>query len=218
MNTAPDKKQKDGAWAESVSGRIMNVLDPSPDLISITDIAEGLAKQCRYNGQIPVFYSVAQHCTVVADLLPRRLAIYGLLHDAHEAYLGDLITPVKMAVSARVGWNVWKKIEEPLDKAIFEAFGLSWPLSETDQDILAHADRVALATEVRDLKPQSYRNNRKYWQSLPDPADFMIRPAPWPKAASLYIKKFIRLAEEFCPGHILTRQGLDATDIEGSHL
>lgn len=214
-------------WVETASGKRFQLENPDPLTVSIADITEALAKQARYNGHLPVFYSVAQHAVIVSELLPHRLAIYGLLHDAHEAYLGDIVSPVKALINRRAGHNIWDRIVEPIDSAIFSALRLPWPLSPSDRELLHHADLTAMATEVRDMKPESWNPPRtsakeaassawRYW--LPEPADFMIRPAPWPKAAALFTKRFIRLAEEFCPGFVLDRQGLSVAAIDGSAL
>lgn len=102
------------------SRRYINVLDPEPVDIFIEDIASGLGNTCRYNGQVP-FFSVAQHSIMMANSLSRqkrkwRLAV--LLHDAHEAYLGDITAPVRQHISGFVELiNVW-------NKAIYTRFGL----------------------------------------------------------------------------------------------
>jgi len=77
------------------SGRRVALLNPSPSQIVIGDIAHGLAHQCRFNGQTSKFYSVAQHSVLVASILPRELRLAGLLHDASETYLGDVVQPLK---------------------------------------------------------------------------------------------------------------------------
>ncbi|MDP3133715.1 MAG: phosphohydrolase, partial [Burkholderiaceae bacterium] len=72
--------------------------EPRIDGIDIEDIAHGLAYQCRFNGQTSAFYSVAQHSLMVADLVPPALRRAALLHDAAEAYLGDMVKPLKALV------------------------------------------------------------------------------------------------------------------------
>ena len=68
------------------------------DVIALEDIAHGLAYQCRFNGQTKTFYSVAQHCLMVADLVSDELRAAALLHDAAEAYLGDMVKPLKALI------------------------------------------------------------------------------------------------------------------------
>lgn len=83
-----------------LSGKIVDLDDLQEEDINIEHIATALSMQCRYNGQIPEFYSVAQHSMLVADVLESRydktLGLCGLLHDAAEAYIGDLVTPIKI--------------------------------------------------------------------------------------------------------------------------
>lgn len=191
-------------WAETISGRAFSLIDPDPKSILITDIADSLAKQCRFNGHIPRFYSVAQHCCIVADLLPARLGLYGLLHDAHEAYIGDIIRPVKMALRHMSHHRPLQRMEENIDAAIHESCELPWPLSDADADLIHRADMIALATERRDI----CNTSPHCWDGLPEPADFMITPAPWPKAAEMYLKKFISLAWDTAPS-ALAAQNLD---------
>lgn len=76
------------------SGRQINLLNPQYSQINIGDIAHGLAYQCRFNGQTSRFYSIAQHSLMVASRLPNHLKMSGLLHDAAEAYVGDVVQPL----------------------------------------------------------------------------------------------------------------------------
>jgi hypothetical protein len=75
-------------------------VNPNPDEIHIMDVAQGLSHVCRFAGQVKVFYSVAQHSVLVSKLLDDRTALWGLLHDASEAYLHDLTRPLKHAMDA----------------------------------------------------------------------------------------------------------------------
>ena len=104
----------------SASGIKINLLAPTPEMFNITDIACGLAKVCRFGGQINRFYSVAQHSVLVARLAPKHLKKVAMLHDASEAYLGDVIKPLKVLLG-----KAYEEIEERFMAAIFERFGLS---------------------------------------------------------------------------------------------
>src|SRR6266540_4351103 len=89
-----------GPYIQTVSGRRFNPLDPDPEQIDIGDIALALSHQCRFGGHCRVFYSVAQHSCVAADLVAERGGstedvLWALLHDATEAYLVDLPHPLK---------------------------------------------------------------------------------------------------------------------------
>lgn len=127
------------------SGREVNLLNPQYLFIDIRDIAHGLAYQCRFNGQTSSYYSVAQHSIMVASLLPSHLQLEGLLHDATEAYLGDIVQPLKVLLPK------YQEIEANFAYAIGQRFRVN--LEENEQ--VKHADLVALATEKRDLFPKS---------------------------------------------------------------
>ena len=82
------------------TGRRVHIADPLPDEIDIEDIAHGLSHVCRFAGHVPLYYSVAQHSLLVSELLDERTAMWGLLHDASEAYLHDLTRPLKRVMAA----------------------------------------------------------------------------------------------------------------------
>jgi 5'-deoxynucleotidase YfbR-like HD superfamily hydrolase len=120
---------------------------PSIADVAIEDIAHGLAFQCRFNGQTQHFYSVAQHSLMVASLVPRRLALAALLHDAAEAYLGDMVKPLKNL------FPEFSRIEAEVMAIIGARFGVA--ASTFDERQIKRADLIALATEKRDLMPNS---------------------------------------------------------------
>src|SRR5262247_3891045 len=116
------------AWQRMLSGRRLDLLDPSPLDIEIEDIAHGLARVARWNGQTEGenAFSVAQHCVIVEGLVgelkpkgPRSLRLAALLHDAAEYVIGDLISPFKVAVGLD-----YKSLEQRLSRAIHIRFGL----------------------------------------------------------------------------------------------
>lgn len=103
----------------TASGNLINLFNPDPLLLDIEDIAASLSKQCRWNGNIPHFYSVAQHCCHVVHLAPLHLKYAALMHDAPETYAGDVIRPIKhlLAIS-------YFEIEERLKQAVCTRFKL----------------------------------------------------------------------------------------------
>ena len=113
--------------------------------IHIEDIAHGLAYQCRFNGQTCAFYSVAQHSLLVANMLPGHLKLAGLLHDASEAYVGDMVKPLKIFMPQ------YERFERQVAETINQFFGLE----HIDHVAIKRADIVMLATEKRDLMPNS---------------------------------------------------------------
>lgn len=104
-----------------LNDRIIDLLDPSPKDIFIEDIATGLSKLCRFNGQILDFYSVAQHCCMCVDLAKqtgiedKTILLSILLHDASEAYCGDVIKPLKNIIGKKYE-NIESKITKSIDK------------------------------------------------------------------------------------------------------
>ena len=130
------------------TGRLFDPRYAIPADIDLIDIAAALSKICRWGGHCRMHYSVAQHSCYVANILPADLRIYGLLHDAHEAYIGDLVTPVKhLFDTAGAGY---RQLTHHLDRTIL--FALDLPgLSTIEQTAIAHADRRLLATEMDQL-------------------------------------------------------------------
>jgi 5'-deoxynucleotidase YfbR-like HD superfamily hydrolase len=143
------------AWQRMLSGRRLNLLDPSPMDIEIEDIAHGLARVARWNGQTTGDYafSVAQHCVLVERLLAdanpgieRRWRLAALLHDAPEYVIGDMISPFKGAIGAD-----YRTIEHALHAAIHIRFGLPPALPADVARLIKAADRTAAFSEAVDL-------------------------------------------------------------------
>jgi len=116
------------------TGLYMNVFDPKPEMICIEDIAHSLANQCRFGGHLPKFYSVAQHSIFCSKMAGVDYKLQALLHDASEAYLLDIPSPIKKKL---IGY---KELEERLMKLIAEKFVFKYPLSrfvkQIDKDVL----------------------------------------------------------------------------------
>lgn len=156
---------------ETASGRFVDVLSPDPEAIDLDDIAHALSLTCRYGGHVKRFYSVAEHAILVHDLLRfgqdernTALLLAALLHDAAEAYLGDVVAPLKYAQrseefdypgsihrASRLDdfTGAYKRISSRMDAAIIERFGL--PCGLFDADAVAVADMWALRIEAKEL-------------------------------------------------------------------
>ena len=144
------------AWQRMLSGRRLNLLEPSPLDIEIDDIAHGLARVARWNGQTSGAYafSVAQHCVLVeqlavaeaGDALSRQWRLAALLHDAPEYVIGDMISPFKAAIGGE-----YRGIERALLDAIHIRFGLPARIPKDIELLLKRADKVAAFTEAVDL-------------------------------------------------------------------
>ena len=166
------------------SGRRVSLLNPSPSQIVIGDIAHGLAHQCRFNGQTNKFYSVAQHSVLVASILPRELRLAGLLHDASEAYLGDVVQPLKDLLPE------YQSIETNFCEVLGARFGVNLQ----HNDAIRHADLVVLATERRDLMPMDTAD----WSSIAGitPLSRTIKPKSPEAASAQFMEMFFMLTNQ----------------------
>lgn len=155
-------------------------LEPRIEQVSIEDIAHGLAFQCRFNGQTCDFYSVAQHSLIVADLVPESHRLAALLHDAGEAYLGDMVKPLKNLMPD------FSRIEDQVTDIIAKTFKISF----ADYAPIKRADLIALATEKRDLMPYS----TEAWDYLRgiEPLTTSIRPMSPMEAKTAFLDRFAR--------------------------
>lgn len=177
-------------WVQTTSGGKFHLHDPDPAEVNIRDIAEALSKICRFTGRTQQFYSVAQHSCHVTELLPLSAKPYGILHDAHEAFTGDLVMPMRGVLTAQAGYDIWAEICKDIERAIHEAFGLPWPPHPALAKMLEEADRVALATERRDLMADG-----PMWEvKLPAPDKKVLRSWAWAEAHH----KFLTCFEDVC--------------------
>lgn len=162
-----------GEWMETFSGGKVHFRDPKPEEIHITDIAHHLSLLCRYTGACYEFYSVADHSLRVAKIAPFKLRLAGLLHDAAEAYINDISRPVKYT-------HKLDETEAILTKVIDEKYGI-----DSKNPAIRAADNILLATEARDLMP-----NTDGWRKLPKPLLTRIRPLEPKEAERLFLAKF----------------------------
>lgn len=128
-----------------VNGRYMNLIKPFKSDVDVNVIAHALSNLCRFTGHVRQFYSVAQHSVSVSYLVPPEHALQGLLHDAAEAYIGDVSSPLKTLLPD------YREIEHRVEQAVWGAFSLPERLHSS----VKYADLVMLATEKRDLMPVS---------------------------------------------------------------
>ncbi len=162
------------------TGKSFNLLEPKPEMVCIEDIAHSLAYQCRYTGHTREFYSVAQHCVLMA----RNPDLPGdpmekLLHDAGEAYIGDIARPWKNLLLV---WNYNRAISKPISVRKFEekiqyVIGLTLGIDLTHSTEVKVADLRMMATEVRDLMPPGF--TAEEWSiDISNPVKEVINP--WP--------------------------------------
>jgi uncharacterized protein len=125
------------------SGLHVHPLGPAPGEMSVFDIARSLSQMCRFLGHTEEFYSVAQHSVLVSEQVPCEDALWGLLHDASEAYLCDLPSPIKRDPEM----TIYRIAEDRLMLAVCKRYGLRPKMPKS----VVAADKALLATEFRDV-------------------------------------------------------------------
>jgi 5'-deoxynucleotidase YfbR-like HD superfamily hydrolase len=194
------------AWQRMLSGRRLDLLDPSPQDIEIEDIAHGLARVARWNGQTigEHAFSVAQHALLVEEIaaalhpdLTRRWRLAALLHDAPEYVIGDLISPFKAAVGLD-----YKAFENKLLETVYRRFGLPPALPERVTAAIKAADRVAAYFEATQLAGFTEAEANRYFgapRSLPDLLRqrlSVINALPIGGAQAAFLARFTELSQE----------------------
>jgi len=186
------------AWQRMLSGRRLDLLDPSPLDIEIEDIAHGLARVARWNGQTigANIFSVAQHTLLVEEVArrhfgepDRRLALALMLHDAPEYVIGDMISPFKAVIG-----DAYKAVEKRLLGAIHRRFGLAPELPADVVKVIKTADRGAAFLEATQLAGFSVAEARRFFGARPTlpmavERDYM-RPWPALDAERRFLERF----------------------------
>lgn len=132
-------------WLQCYSGAAFYPLDPKPEDIHILDIGHALSLICRFGGHVKRFYSVAEHSVLVSKMVPDQWRLRALLHDAAEAYIGDMIRPLKRDMPE------YQEAEDRIWEAICQRFGLGDPIYPEADKIIKHADNCALRMEAEAL-------------------------------------------------------------------
>ncbi len=163
------------------SGRQFFLERPTLKSINIKDIAHALSLLCRFNGHTKQFYSIAQHSVIVASLVAPKYALFGLLHDASEAYIGDVTSPLK-----RLLHSAYNPIERRIMDVVARKFG--FVMDEAAAAAVKVADMTVFAMEARDLMPR----NKLYDFTYP-PEPYKIQP--WSSSLSEvgFMKAFLEL-------------------------
>lgn len=153
-----------GGFIQTYTGKKFYPLDPRPEDIDINDIIHALSCQSRFAGHCTQFYSVAQHSVLVSLMCPLEDALWGLLHDASEAYLVDIPSPLKKSPE----FTFYRDAEKKLMNVICDVYGLN----HDEPDSVKLVDKRMLATEARDLTMSEGRG----WMVDAEPFDFHIKP------------------------------------------
>lgn len=171
------------AMIHTSQANTFDLLAPHKSNINIDDIAHQLSNLCRFNGATTTHYSVAQHSVLVSRIVPPYLALAGLMHDAAEAYIGDLPSPLKALLPD------YQDIENNILQTIFEKVGLTFPYHNE----VKRADLVALATEARDLLNPV--GEEKQWDSLSgiSPCEISITPMTPAEAEAAFRARYFEL-------------------------
>ncbi|MCK3775386.1 HD family hydrolase [Sinorhizobium chiapasense] len=192
------------AWQRMLSGRRLDLLDPSPLDVEISDIAHGLARVARWNGQTAGdhAFSVAQHSLMVEDIFRRSYkcsaddCLLALLHDAPEYVIGDMISPFKAVVGGG-----YKSVEKRLESAIHLRFGLPPHCSKELKDRIKKADHVAAYFEATVLAGFSVEEARKFFGQPRGITreTLLIDPLPAVEAQRLFTERFQVLEAQRLP-------------------
>ena len=176
-----------GPYLQTVSGRWVNPFDPDPSQLDAGDIARALANQCRFGGHSRVFYSVAQHSVIVSELVEQgggdvEDVFAALMHDATEAYLGDMPHPLKHRSPLGAAF---KAAEDHLEQAIRDRFGI-----RADVPAIKRVDRALLATERRAFSAEDW-----HWPELDgvEPLDLELTAWSPDEAARAFAQRYAQL-------------------------
>jgi len=191
------------AWQRMLSGRRLDLLDPSPLDVEITDIAHGLARVARWNGQTrgEYAYSVAQHCLLVEQIFlrlqpdaPVEACMQALLHDAAEYVIGDMISPFKAVMGGQ-----YKVIEERLQTAIYIRYSLPVKPAKKWQLLIKRADRIAAYFEAIKLAGFSISEAARYFNQPRDvdSTGLDLIPRPTRDVEGSFLARFSSLEKQY---------------------
>lgn len=172
---------REDPWVQTRSGKAFHLLRPTPEMVDILDVAHSLSKIVRFHGHTyRRRYTVAEHSLAVSYLVPREDALEGLLHDAAEAYVGDIVNPLKRVLGPLV-----RLVEEPIEQVIAEKYGLRYPFpaSVREADLrMCVAERNALMS----TPPEE-------WKITAEPAEWSFPEAEPAMLAEEFLTRFYYL-------------------------
>lgn len=181
-----DDTHRIGDWMQLQSGMRYWPLDPRPDDFCIEDIAHALSNICRWGGHVDKFYSVAQHSVLVAAQARKGLQMEALLHDAAEAYTGDIPRPLKRAMgNDAVSLRSYSTIEAATHKAICVKFGVNPVMADEIKQIddrITVDERLSLFSNLHREEDWMFRNSERI--------GIAIRPIPPQAARELFMTAY----------------------------
>jgi 5'-deoxynucleotidase YfbR-like HD superfamily hydrolase len=192
LDTSPPR-----AWQRMLSGRRLDLLDPSPLDVEIEDIAHGLSRVARWNGQTEgeQSYSVAEHSLLVESLVvqlkdttPIKWRLAALLHDAPEYVIGDMISPFKAVIG-----DAYKAVEAKLQAAIHIRFGLPAELPLEIKALIKRADRISASIEATQIAGFSESEARRLFGRSKVGTGVTLAPSAPDEAKQRYLRRFAQL-------------------------
>lgn len=172
------------AWIQTFTGKMFDILDPQSDMVCIEDIAHALSQGNRFTGHCKFPYPVSQHSRLGSYLVSKEFALEFLLHDASEAYIGDMNRPLKHFTTAGVEY---RKVEAKIQGLITQVFGLPY----VESPIVKKVDNLMLYAEKRQLmfsKQFVYK-----WSEEEEAADIKIVETSFRQNKSLFLRRFNHL-------------------------
>lgn len=172
------------AWIETYTGVAFDILAPTLDMINIEDIAHALSQMNRFTGHCKFPYPVAQHCRIGSYLVSPKNALAFLLHDASEAYIGDMNRPLKHFSAAG---DAYREVEDRLQRLIYKKFGLD----EVEPKEVKDVDNLMLYAEKQQLM---HSPDFKYqWSETQEAAKVVIEETPFRTNKALFLNRFNQL-------------------------
>lgn len=190
------------AWIETFTGVPFDILEPKPEMIKIEDIAHALSMLCRFTGHTKFLYTVGQHSLVGSYLVPPDFALDFLLHDATEAYIGDMNRPLKHYTEAG---DAYRKVEANLSVAIARKFGIS----EVEPECVRKADDAMLYAEKQQLMT-GLSWTGTVWSDFSRAAHVVIREVSPKQIEQFFLDRFYQLKGEkdAVSGHCISDDSL----------
>ena len=171
---------------QTFTGRRFYPLDPRPDEIDPVDLAHALSLLCRYGGHVDRFYSVAEHCVLMSQSVAPEYALWALLHDATEAYVGDMVRPLKLQMPE------YRAVEDRVELAIASHFRID--VTPTMHTAVKRVDTRILIDERAELLGPSPHG----WSSLDGMQPLCVEIVGWSPvvAEAMYLARFRELTTE----------------------